>query len=549
MNASEIENWLCERIGAAIGSGPAEIDRETTLTRLGLDSLTLLTLTGDLAEWLGRDLPSAVMWQHPTIARLAAALARPADHDTPERHARPPLSYAQENIWRYARAEHVRLHYQAMRFFLVRGPLDVGTLQRALDEIVRRHEHIRTTFGETDGVAWQQVHPPTAAELAFTDVSQTSDPSMEAERLLREAGERLLDLERGPLFVTHLVRIGPETWRLAFQLHHMLYDARSFGILYAEVESIYTAFQAGERSPLAELSLQMADFAAWERERLAADGTIFAGELRWWMDYWNRPLPVQPAFRFARPRPCQHVRPEACRLEWRMPAGFDVESVSQRAGTSPFVIYYAAFAAALLQHGGGEKSVLGTYVSNRSALGVNTLIGYFVNMVGMHVDLEGVTTWRDLVACIHKIAEEVSAHQEVQRHVLNDGFLLAGRTLPLPQAIFKYWRNPRPFLQIPGLEITQSPLFSPLLRVPGGLVLNVIERPELVTATLSFDGRIHAPAGVAALLESYRENLKALVSGRCGVMPRVPTVSWGFRVRGWLSKGRRNLAGWLDPPK
>lgn len=188
-----------------------------------------------------------------------------------------PLSFAQERLWFLDQLEPGSAAYSDPTALRLRGTLDVASLERALSEIVRRHEVLRTTFTTIDGEPRQIVAEPRPLSLPVLD-------GIDLQHTLEAEAQRPFDLQRGPLLRARLLRITPQEHVLLLTLHHIVSDGWSTGILVRELESLYGAFTAGEPSPLAELAIQYADYAIWQRDWLQGD------TLREQLAYWTNQL-------------------------------------------------------------------------------------------------------------------------------------------------------------------------------------------------------------------------------------------------------------------
>src|SRR5688500_5957089 len=195
-----------------------------------------------------------------------------------------PLSYAQERLWFLDRLEPGSTTYNIPVAWRLGGALDQPALERALGEIVRRHEALRTTFTEVDGSPVQVVAPFGGFALPVEDLSGLSEADREAE-VRRRAGEeagRAFDLSAGPLFRAALLRAGEEDHVLLLSMHHVVSDGWSMGVLFRELSSLYEAYREGRESPLRELPVQYADYAVWQREQLA--GEVLDRQLSYWKE-------------------------------------------------------------------------------------------------------------------------------------------------------------------------------------------------------------------------------------------------------------------------
>ena len=236
-----------------------------------------------------------------------------------------PLSFAQERLWFIDRLEGGSAPYNIPDALRLTGALDVDALERSLGEIVRRHESLRTVFAEVDGGAVQVIAPFAGFALPVDDLSGLDEPAREAEvrRRAREDAARPFDLARGPLFRAALLRMADEEHVLLLCIHHIVSDGWSSGVLFRELDALYAAYRDGGDSPLAELPVQYADYAVWQREQLA--GEVLDRQV----GYWKERLAGAPALLELPDRPAPAAGAVAPRR-----AGA-VRSAARAAGPSP----------------------------------------------------------------------------------------------------------------------------------------------------------------------------------------------------------------------
>ncbi|MFL5538334.1 MAG: condensation domain-containing protein, partial [Longimicrobiaceae bacterium] len=241
---------------------------------------------------------------------LKMALARDLVRDPSElppiepaaRDGRLPLSFAQERLWFIDRLEPGSAVYNIPVAWRLGGALDEAALERALGEIVRRHEALRTVFAEVDGSPVQVIAPFGAFALAVEDLSRLGEADREAavRRRAAEEARRAFDLSAGPLFRAALLRLGAEDHVLLLSVHHIVSDGWSLGVLYRELSALYAAYHEGGESPLPELGVQYADYAVWQREQLEGEA------LEQQLGYWRERLADAPALLEL---PTDHPRP------------------------------------------------------------------------------------------------------------------------------------------------------------------------------------------------------------------------------------------------
>ena len=437
---------------------------------LGGHSLLAARLAARIQERLGVELPLRVIFQEPTVARLAAWIeaelhrgGKEADSSLVAGVAAAPLSFAQQRLWFLERLEPGSAAYNLPVLVRFWGPLRAGVLASALAEVVRRHSALRTTFevptGASDPV--QVVHAPAGWNLPVIDLAALPGAMREAEAVRRSAehSRRLFDLQRGPLVCTTLLRLGSlegETeHRLLVTMHHIVSDGWSFNVLQRELAVLYQAFAAGQPSPLPRLPLQYPDYAVWQR------GWLSAGELQRQVSYWCERLASPPAFELPadRPRPAVwSYRGASVEAELPEELAAGLERLGQSRQATPFMTLLAGFFALLHRYTGQEDLVVGTPVAGRGRADVEGLIGFFVNTLALRVDLSGAPMFPELVARVRESALAAYAHQDLPFEKLV-AEVAPERDLsrnPLFQVIFASLAGSDPVLLGPGLTMASG---------------------------------------------------------------------------------------------
>jgi amino acid adenylation domain-containing protein len=295
----------------------------------------------------------------------------------------------------------------------LRGGFDPAVLERAVTEIVRRHETLRTVFAVVDGEPVQVVRDAAPVALPVMDLRSLPADSREAEvrRLASEEAARPFDLAAGPLLRVSAVRLDEEEWGLLFTLHHVVSDGWSMGVLIREVSELYGAFAEGREARLPELPVQYADFAAWQRHWLS--GEVLEEQL----GYWKARLsgaPPQLEVPTDRPRSVgqsPHAGIHSFVLSTELSRG--LRRLSRREGTTLFMTLLAGWQALLGRYSGQEDVVVGTSIAGRTRAETEGLIGFFVNMLPLRADLAGNPTWRALLGRMRETALGAYAHQEL----------------------------------------------------------------------------------------------------------------------------------------
>ncbi len=321
-----------------------------------------------------------------------------------------PLSFGQEQLWFMDRFAPGEPTYNIPAGLWLRGALDAGAMRRALDGIVARHEALRTRLvAGPDGRPFQVVDEPSGADLVEVDVSDAPEPEKRMRELAAEEALKPFVLAEGPLFRSHLVRIAPETHVLVLVVHHVVFDGWSIGVLLQEVMALYGAEVSGEPSGLAELPVQFADYAIWERERLSDPPK----EL---VEFWKENLEGFQTLQMPTDRPRPTLDTFEGGVEW-LNMGDDVlrglRELSRREGTTLFVTMLAALQTLLHRYTGQDDIVVGSVTANRGRAKLAPLIGFLVNTLAMRTDLSGDPSFTDVLARVRETTVGAYAHQDL----------------------------------------------------------------------------------------------------------------------------------------
>jgi len=408
----------CEVLGVQTVGG------DDNFFELGGHSLNATQVIVRLRLTLARPVSLRAIFEAPTLSGLAArieagddveaeqgpALTRRAHADAEIREA--PQSFAQQRLWFLCQLAPGTALYNLPGAIPLNGACDVRALARALAELVRRHESLRTTFETRNGEPVQRVAPPTPVELPITDLKAwpRARRQQEVMRLRRVLSTKPFDLVRGPLLRAHLVLLAEQRQLLLFCMHHIITDGWSLNVLRRELDALYNAFRSGQPSPLPELPLQYADFALWQRDWLQGE------VLRKQLDYWRRQLADLPRLDL----PTDHPRPAVPRyasayVAFELDADFTrrLGALARSEEATLFMAALAAFSYLLGSYGGQEDIAIGTPIANRSRPELEGLIGFFVNTLVLRADLAAAASFRELLRRARSTCLEAYANQDL----------------------------------------------------------------------------------------------------------------------------------------
>jgi amino acid adenylation domain-containing protein len=430
---------------------------------LGGHSLLATRVVSRIRSAFGRELPVADVFQHPTPARLAAVLhgeGRAAILPPVLPAARgdaPALSFPQQRLWFLDRLEPGSATYSMPHAVRLRGMLSPAALAQALNQVVERHEGLRTVFTDRSGRPAQVVRPHLALAVPCVDLAALPAEAREHElaRLANAEVRRPFDLEAGPLLRMLLLRTAREDHAIVLTVHHIVSDGWSMGVLLRELGKAYDAWAAsGGPADLPPLILQYADFSDWQQRHLPLPEDL---------DYWRQRLAGLPVLEMPFDRPRLPVETFlGTRRPVRLPAGLALalRSLSRQQASTLFMTLHAAFQALIGRASGQNDFGVGTPIANRAQPELEELIGFFVNTLVLRADLRGAPAFSALLARCRATALAAYAHQNLPFERLVEE-LQPERDMshnPLFQTMFVLQNAPLPPLELAGLALEPLPL-------------------------------------------------------------------------------------------
>ncbi len=486
------------------------VGKQDNFFDLGGHSLLATLAVIRIQRILHVDLPLQAVFETPTVAGLAevvdaAMVAGQSSRETAfaqvRRNELLPLSFAQQRLWFLDQLEKERSFYNVPIALCIKGKLDKAALERSLNEIIRRHESLRTTFESVDELPVQVVAPEMSLNLAVTNLRGLPDARAEALRLVDIEAHRPFDLATGPLIRAFLFQIDEDEYVALFITHHIVSDGWSRQIFVNELYALYDSFRQEVDPQLPRQPIQYADFAIWQREYLKGD------VLETLLSYWRKQLAGFQALELPTDRPRPPIQTYSGAIEWLFLSADLVKSMralSRQQSVTLFMILLAAFKALLYRYTGQEDIVIGTSIANRNNSEVEKIIGFFVNMLVLRTDLSNTPTFAELLARVREVTLGAYAHQDMPFGKLVEE-LRPERGLshmPIFQVVFSYHNDSLAEIKLAGLET--EPLEVGGLDCHFDLLFAVAQSNQELVVALQYNTDLFDASTMSLMLSHYK---------------------------------------------
>jgi amino acid adenylation domain-containing protein len=451
--------------------------------------------------------------------RIAAAPIKPRARSDPA-----PLSFAQERLWFLEQLEPESSVYNICRASRLLGKLNTSALEASLNEIISRHETLRTAFRLVDGRPIQVVQPIQNISIEYVDLRAIPDDERDAgiQRRIKAESDCPFDLSAGLLLRSTLLRAGDQEHVLILMTHHSASDAWSMGILTRELWTLYQAFSNGNPSPLEPLPVQYSDYAVWQRDWL--QGEVLKGQLSYWKEQLkDLPILNLPTDRPRKPRQSFH----GARLAISLPEVVTsaLNEMCHRHAVTPFMTLLATLQVLLYRYTGQEDFAVGSPIANRRRPEVEGLIGVFVNTLVLRANFSGISSFKDLLlqtkgACLaadanqdlpfEKLVQELQPERDQSRN-------------PLFQVMFVLQNATRPFSGIPGLRI--EPLEMATTRTPFDLSFFLRERDGKDIGYIEYSTDLFDRSTIERMIGHFQILLEGIVAYPDQPISRLPILT------------------------
>jgi amino acid adenylation domain-containing protein len=423
-----------------------------------------------------------------------------------------PASPAQRRLWFLEQLDPGSPLYNVSAALRISGALDVAAFERALVEVVRRHESLRTTFREVEGEPMQLVHPELSVRLELKELRalEAGEREHQWRRLAQEDALAPFDLARGPLLRATLLRVGEAEHVLLLSLHHIVSDGWSTGVLVRELAALYAGALAGAPAALPPLEVQYADYSEWLREWM--EGGALQEQLAYWKRKLAGPLPALE-LPLDLPRPStQRGRGAHRSVELPRELVEGLDRLAQRQGCTRFVTLLAAYSVLLHRYSRQAELVIGSPIANRQRRETEGLIGFFVNMLALRIDLDGEPTFSELLQRARRTVLESFEHQEVPFEKLVEELQPARDSSrhPLFQTMFILQDAPLEGVSLSGLRLEPLEVEAGTSKVD--LTLTVEARAGGLRAILEYDTDLFEHATAERMLSHLQTLLRSIVA-------------------------------------
>jgi len=437
------------------------------------------------------------------------------------RDDRLPLSFAQQRIWFLHQLDSQTPFFNESFQFQITGALDVNALEQSVNEIIRRHEALRTSFFTVDGYAVQRVMPTLKISIPLLDLQGLKEA--EIQQIVTQEVSRPFNLDTLPLLRVTLVRRGLETHLLILVIHHIIIDGWSIRLFMKELSAFYQAFTTGSPNRLPELTIQYADFAVWQRKWLTEAWQ------QQQLNYWKQQLAgIPPLLELPtdRPRPSiQTFRGSNQYFQLNQELTQKLKTLSQQSGATLFMTLLTAFAALLSRYTSQEDIVIGSLIANRNHSEIESLIGFFINALALRIQLQDNLTFVELLEQVRKTTLGAYAHQYLPFEKLVEE-LQPERSLsytPLFQVMFILQNLPDGKLELPGLTVT--PLEVEQVTANYDLTLTIYEMGAGLSGKLRYNTDLFDKSTITRLIEHFQTLLEGTVANPQQLVSQLPILS------------------------
>jgi amino acid adenylation domain-containing protein len=500
--------------------GLPEIGRHDDFLRLGGDSILAARIIARLSKALGVEISMIDLFDAPTVRAFTQTIEakQKTSGEASPLHSVPrdrplPLSYAQEALWFLHRLEPGTAIYNRPSALRLTGRLDVMAMEQSINEMLRRHEALRTTFPLIDGEPAQVIMPAQPFRLSTLDL--TSIPATErdvrARELAAQEAQRPFDLVEGPLLRATLLILDEQDQVLLVTLHHIISDGWSGEVFFHDLAKVYTAIATGQPISLPPLPVQYADFSLWQRDWL--QGKRLDDLLAYWKQQLAGDLPVLELPKDQSRKTGETNHPGAHhKINLSGETGKALRTLSQKENVTLFMTLLAAFNTLLHRYTGQEDLLVGSPIAGRNREETEGVVGNFINMLVLRTDLSGNPSFRELLRRVLKVTLQAYAHQDLPLVKLTEELHFDRRAnVPAPfRVIFELRNLPRRSMEFACLRVAPFAFDDGLAQFD--FSLEVSDTLEGLSCTFEYDTSLFDLASIARMANQFQVLLEGIVA-------------------------------------
>ncbi|MEO7768108.1 MAG: condensation domain-containing protein, partial [Ferruginibacter sp.] len=481
----------------------------------GGHSLLAMRLISAIRKELRVEMAVKDLFRHPTISEFSGFLENQqnisisfieVERNRPEMI---PLSFSQERLWFIDQLEG-SLQFNSPSVLRLRGSLSTESLRQSLQQIIRRHEVLRTVIREQEGIVYQQVQPADCWELSVSDVSgHAADPKWLQARI-RELVSAPFDLSKDYMLRGDLLVLSAEEHVLVVTMHHIASDAWSIPVIVQEVVELYSSFEEGRESRLAPLELQYADYALWQRRYL--QGETLEKKISYWKNKLDGQLPLQLPTDYPRPA-VRSTRGASSSLRLAKDLSLGLQELSHQQGSTLFMTLLSAFKVLLYRYSGGQDISVGSSIANRPQQELEGLIGFFVNTLSLRDEVNGTDTFTDLLQRVKLTTLEAYEHQEVPFEKVVETVVKERdpSRSPLFQVMLVLLNTPAASrLGLGEVELIQEPFESNISKFD--ITFFITDTPQGLSVSVEYSTDLYRRETIGKMLDHFRQLLSSIVS-------------------------------------
>ncbi|MFY7822882.1 MAG: amino acid adenylation domain-containing protein [Planktothrix agardhii] len=437
-----------------------------------------------------------------------------------------PLSFAQQRLWFLQQLSPDSHSYNLLEALRLEGSLNLLALEQSLSELIRRHEILRTTFPMVEGQPIQRIAPPSPVSLPLEDLQGLSknEQTEHLQEIAIAFSLKPFNLAKESLVQFKLLKLGSQEYVLLLKMHHIIYDGWSLSIFFGELSQLYAAFVQGLPSPLAELSIQYADFSVWQRQWLT--GEVLERQLNYWREQLtDAPTILELPTDYPRP-PIPSFRGDGA--IFRLDRGLTqrLKQLSQESGATLFMTLLAAFFVLISRYSGQLDVLVGSPIANRNSSAIEKLMGFFANTLALRGDLSGNPSFLVLLERVKQTTLSAYAHQDLPFEMLVERLQL-DRDLsrnPLVQVMFSLQNTPQSEGSLSGLKIENLPL--PIdTKARFDLEVNFWEVSDSLEAAWCYSTDLFTAGTITQMGQHFQNLLTAIAADPSLVIFELPMLS------------------------